>query len=258
MADDDEGWVTVRRGRGHDWRHAPAGTPLWEKLPPEIKGHVVNFLNQELLWELCLHHRSNDRDEEEEFEAYWFFKRLMGKIRLAKVFCDGLRTLQLLSTPHQLYHFYEAFMDGLTRFAFEITDVEQRKVQGAAHVSHAWDTMLARKNYGKFLEHIVHKGYRHPYQSVWPEDYLHQLKGPNVRFYVRSGVLRPVHGAERARIDKFLADTILCDKSRSARAKDEAKLCAWLNGALRLDHVSEEDYCARRPGDYDDEPDRLA
>ena len=229
---DDGGWVTVGR-RGKNWRHAPRGTPLWEKLPPELKRHVVNFLNQDMLWELCLHLPPWVR--EYEFSAVTFWWRLMGKIRLGKVFREGLCTVRLLSVPLEVCHHYEAFMFGLVRFAWELTDVKQRAEQGAAHVSHAWDAMLARKDRGQFLERIACKGLRHPYHSTEPGDYLRAINGPNVRWMVRSGKLRPVYGEERARIEQFLCKTVITWVGPHAQQQYKADVCAYMDAALRLD-----------------------
>ena len=234
---DDDGWVTVGH-RGKNWRHAPRGTPLWEKLPAELKRHVVNFLNQDMLWELCLHHPTWVRDRWQGHgrePAVRFWRCLMGKMRLDKAFREGLCTVRLLGTPLVVDHHYEAFIYGLVRFAWEITDVKQRAEHGAAHVSHAWDAMLARKDRGQFLERIVCKGLRHPIYSINPSEYLLDINGPNVRSMVRSGKLRPVYGEERARIEKFLCNTIIMDVWPQAAQQYKADVCAYMDAALRLD-----------------------
>ena len=66
-------------------------------------------------------------------------------------------------------------------------------------------------------------------------DYLRAINGPNVRWMVRSGKLRPVYGEERARIEQFLCKTVITWVGPHAQQQYKADVCAYMDAALRLD-----------------------
>lgn len=128
-------WVPVRRGK--KWRHAPPGTPLWERLPPELQEHIARFLAQKMLWQLCkLGNRSpgarrlHPEDHLEQIELL---------LQVAPIFCRALYTVHLLSvTPNRGFH-HRAFANGLVRFVWEAFDGRLRTAQGSSHIFVPWE-----------------------------------------------------------------------------------------------------------------------
>jgi len=228
-------WVPVRRGK--KWRHAPPGTPLWERLPSELQEHIARFLAQKMLWQLCnLRTRSpgvrrlHSEDHVDQIENL---------VQVAPIFGRTLYTVYLLSvTPNRGFH-HRAFANGLVRFAWEAHDFPLRAAQGLSHISVPWEgqnklavdvhrfqnVVLLR------LRQIVRWGCEMSGSHYLPQHYLQEVCAAIFKG-VHTGTLRWVHGMARKGCVDFLSAVVNAPWHGRTR-KQESVVRVVISAAMR-------------------------
>ena len=186
-------WVSVRRSK--KWRHAPPGTPLWERLPPELQEHIARFLAQKMLWQLC--QLGSRRGRRHSLHPEDHLIQIENLMQVAPIFGRALYTVYLLSvTPNRGCQDH-AFGNGLVRFVWEAHDFPLRAAQGLSHISVPWEgrNKLA-VDVHRFqnvvflrLRQVARWGYEMSGSHYLPEHYLAEVCAAIERG-IRKGTLR--------------------------------------------------------------------
>ena len=97
------------------WRHAPLGTPLWERLPRDLQEHIARFLAQKMLDQFCM----LDLQPRALRIACLYpteeghLAQLDSMMQATPVFDRALYAVYLLSVPVQRWQHHHAFANGL-------------------------------------------------------------------------------------------------------------------------------------------------
>ncbi len=236
MADE---WVPVRRRK--NWRHAPPGTPLWERLPRDLQEHIARFLKQKILWRLCKLGMPGDSRFLTEEDHLMQIENLM---QVAPIFDNALYTVYLLSVTVHRWHHHHAFANGLVRFAWEAFDARLATAQGASHISVPWKRQndKLRLDVGRFqhcvlcrLKWIAKRAYEMCGSHYLPEHYLVEVCAA-IDQGVHKGTLRWIHGYNRQLVAHFLqaiVNTSWYGRTKKQENEVKARIKATMRDALQ-------------------------
>ena len=196
------------------WRHAPLGTPLWERLPRDLQEHIARFLAQKMLDQFCM----LDLQPRALRIACLYpteeghLAQLDSMMQATPVFDRALYAVYLLSVPVQRWQHHHAFANGLVRFAWEAYDLRLAKAQGSSHISVPWERLTdklhleAGRLQGIVLsrfKRIAKRAYEMSESHYLPEHYLVEVCAA-IGKGAHKGTLGWIHGYRRQMVSHFL------------------------------------------------------